>query len=270
MKRILLVTSDFDGITIGNGTGTYYKELYNLLSNDNNTSVDVLICRYKSDCKQVINEFYYFDDFNLSDKYTTESWELLNSHRVHDIIQLINKPYDIIEFHDYLGYAFIPIKMKRYLDLYKDTNLVIKLHGSTIWHYECSEIYQNESITYRMYMEKYCINYADYVISPSNYMIDYTKSVDGIHRSDFKLVTNPLVIDDITYKGGSKIVFFGRREKRKGLYEFIEYVNKIKFNGSITFVGPDGDVSNREIQKKLNCDSKFITFPTKCDSLKYM
>lgn len=277
MKSILFVTEDIDGNTINSGIGTYVREIAYLL-NDEGFDVSILVEREVT--RSRIDEYYisrgihvYFvNDLCKTIEYDVAHWILKRSHRVYDAITQLNKHFDIIEFPDFTGSAFIPIRMKKYAGKFGSTNLLVKMHGYLLWHYDGMGEIVNKDAVIRDYIDKYCIENIDTVISPSQHLIDYTSNLYNIHHN-MQLVRNPINESKIQYEfeGQDAIVFFGRLEERKGVFEFIKAVKDNHITNPIIFVGMSASISKRKIKQMLaGYNISFYTGPTRDDTLKFI
>lgn len=279
MKSILLVTEDIDGNTINSGVGTYVREIAYLL-NDEGFDVSILVERDIT--RKYIDEYYtrrgikvYFvgDLYTDSKKeFDSAHWILRRSHLVYNAIVNTGKHFDIIEFPDFTGSAFIPIRMKKYCGSFKTTTLLVKMHGYLLWHCDGMGDMPNKDAVLRDYIDRYCIEQADEVISPSQHLIDYTSELYGITR-DITLVRNPINDNFINYEfsNQSSIVFFGRLEERKGVLEFINAIKVCNIQLPIIFVGMSASISRRKIKHLLQgFNVSFYTGPTRDATLKYV
>src|SRR5262249_25034156 len=90
------------------------------------------------------------------------------------------------------------------------------------------------------YCERYSFENADVQTSPSQYMLDYARSVGWSVRPDARVTPNPIAQDTMigAPRGTvSEVVYFGRLETRKGLEVFVEAVEGLATELPITFLG---------------------------------
>lgn len=279
MKSVLLVTEDIDGNTINSGIGTYVREISYLLKGE---GFDVSILVERDITRKYIDEYYtsrgipvYFvgDLYKDVEKnYASAHWILRRSHIIYNAITNIGRHFDIIEFPDFTGSAFVPIRIKKYCGAFKTTTLLVKMHGYLSWHIDGMGDMPNKDVVIKDYMDRYCIEYADVVISPSQHLIDYTRDLYGIKR-DIPVVRNPINDNSIDYEfnNQSSIVFFGRLEERKGVFEFINAVKLCNVRFPIIFVGMSASISRRRIKKMLHgFDVSFYTGPTRDKTLQFV
>ena len=146
------------------------------------------------------------------------------------------------------------------------------MHGYLLWHCDGMGDMPNKDAVLRDYIDRYCIEQADEVISPSQHLIDYTSELYGITR-DITLVRNPINDNFINYEfsNQSSIVFFGRLEERKGVLEFINAIKVCNIQLPIIFVGMSASISRRKIKHLLQgFNVSFYTGPTRDATLKYV
>ena len=280
-KSILLVTEDLDGVVMNSGVGTYTREMSYLL-NDRGYNVSILVVR---DIKRdKIDEYYtsrgihvYFvgDLYtDVNNVYQPAHWILNRSHKTYNAIkQLLNDgaTFDIIEFPEFTGAAFVSLRMKRFKGEFQNTTLLVKMHGYLLWHYDGMGDLVNKDAVTRDYIDRYCIENADVVISPSEHLIDYTWRLYNLNRP-MHVVRNPINNSAIqyAYNNQQSIVFFGRLEERKGVYEFINAIksSNIPTTTPILFVGMSASISRKRIKQLLQgYKVTFYTGATRDDSL---
>jgi glycosyltransferase involved in cell wall biosynthesis/GT2 family glycosyltransferase len=302
-KSICLVTVEFDGLTVNGGIGSYYNEVAKLLSRSGWSVVVLFYSGEGVDIGQFAERYYasygipIFDAGELCGESGEDLqeigrdciWSHARSHVFHEALQVLIEKYgyefDLIEFSDCYATAFVPVSMKKNLGCYENSRLIVKLHSPSQWHFDgLSQEWQGFDDTKYYYIERYAVENADVLVSPTYHLIRWCKEHGWNIRPDASICGNPFLMDPASFGvcGGfgkrKEIVFFGRFEERKGLIEYIEALNYIKSiqpgfasEYKLTFVGKANTISKEQITSKLpgyNC--QYMTFMTKEEAIRYL
>lgn len=173
---------------------------------------------------------------------------------------LKKQSFCLIHFQDWQGEGFASIQAKRLGVAFDNTKLVVGVHSPSRWSREAMHTWAPNPVPDLKldYMEKYAIEHADAVWSPSNAMYKWLEEkgyrtpptkrvIRNLIRTENKEESTPA---NYTAKDPSHLVFFGRLETRKGLELFAEAINYILDTDAehgikrITFLGKVGDVQN--------------------------
>jgi glycosyltransferase involved in cell wall biosynthesis len=290
-KSICLATVDFEGLVTVGGIGSYYHELAKLLS-QNGWDVVVLFHPYEGGDISKFAEKYY-ETYNIpiynANELCEESAETLHeiwrdahwcqarSHIFHEALQVLMKKYgyafDLIEFPEWGGAGFIPLQMNKNFKNYKDSKIIVKLHGSWKWHTEgCGQEWLSFDDLKLNYLEQYAFENADIQVSPTYHLLEWYREHGWMVRPDASICRYPLRLNfkdelpkNLTER--KEIIFFGRFEERKGVIEFIEALHYIKSifpsfpsEYSITFIGKEDRLSKSYIIDNLDgYESNFFT-----------
>lgn len=153
---------------------------------------------------------------NIDDVISQEVLEYLSAHR-----------FDVCFFQEMMGAGFRPIQAKRTGQALRDTVLTCMVHSSTRWIHEAMKMQPVNGMrqTLKMYMERYSVEHCDMLLSPSQYMLDWSGEDVG------RLPRETRVVTYLTNKkhepvgmrpANRKLIFFGRLEQRKGFALFLE------------------------------------------------
>jgi len=136
---------------------------------------------------------------------------------------------DIIEAQEYLGIAYYLLQFKKLLyDWCRDVPVLITAHSPSFLYLEFNHVslykYPNFWIGE---MERFCLQAADHLISPSNYLIDeMAKRFDFISESR-SIVRNPFQTTNASAspvdEGNGQIVFYGKLSAQKGIFKLLNY-----------------------------------------------
>ncbi|SNT11845.1 Glycosyl transferases group 1 [Noviherbaspirillum humi] len=234
MLDLILVTSEYPGITKSGGIGAAVEEAATMLQ-QSGVKVEVLVVvannnamlpTWKAKTGQgcVVNLVCadsFYNGAASNEAYSYASFQYLKSQAVARII-----------FPDYAGLGFYSMNAKRQGLAFADTNLDIAVHGPTAWALSLNtQPYPHVDALTTDFMERQSIEMADTVLYLSQYMRNWverefgvapTKSAElmpnlmrGISASGTATQVGKLI-------GVQKIIFFGRHEPRKNLPLFVD------------------------------------------------
>lgn len=156
--------------------------------------------------------------------------------------------YDHVFFNDTHGTGYYPLLARRTgsPELAR-TSMAVVTHSATQWVAELNQSAITSVEDVRLLeMERRSIELADAVISPSAYLLDKYRGY-GWQLPENTVVLPNLLPDEnhrrplaIRHAAVEEIVFFGRLERRKGLWSFCEALDRIKHQlkgRQVTFLG---------------------------------
>src|SRR5690606_39044904 len=153
-----------------------------------------------------------------------------NSYGFADIVKQFilkdGKP-DLIESQEYLGIAYYLLQFK-YLqfDWCKDVPVLITMHSPSFLYLEYNQVpvfkYPNYFIGE---MERFCIQAADMLISPSNYLVTDTQKRFSFEHASMHILANPYEADTkaetFSNNHPADIIFFGKLSPQKGVFKLL-------------------------------------------------
>lgn len=179
---------------------------------------------------------------------------LITAYAVHD--WLAERHFDIVFFMEWQGNGFYALQAKRAGLRFQDSFLVTNIHSPSLWHAVNNASFPSDvrsSLTY--FMERKSVEWADAIVSPSSYMLDW------VRRNNFKPPTRAYVLPnlighwpEIAERPHNRVVveelvFFGRLEYRKGLVQFCDALDcllalgttprKVTFLGKFSYIGQE-------------------------------
>ncbi len=167
---------------------------------------------------------------------------------VRKLIHEGEKP-DLIESQDYNGIAYFLLQFKACLaDWCKDIPTVLTLHAPSFLYIQYNQGPSHKNPNFWIgEMERFSIQAADLVISPSQYLIDEIKKIFTIISDNLHVVPNPYQ-HSITSDAGNlklpeinnKLAFYGKLSPQKGSFKILEEFKKLwdkGFNQSFTMIG---------------------------------
>jgi glycosyltransferase involved in cell wall biosynthesis len=157
------------------------------------------------------------------------SYEFANI--VQHIIKIEGRP-DIIEAQDYMGIAWYLLQFKHLLyEDVKDIPVVITLHSPAFLYLE-----YNRVPTYRFpdfhtcEMEKESLVMADYLIAPTQFIVDAIQPYVDITTKNKIVIRNPYIVPahkPVHTIERNKIVYYGKLSPQKGSFELLSYFKKM-------------------------------------------
>ena len=135
---------------------------------------------------------------------------------------------DIIEAQEYLGIAYYLLQFKYLMyDWSKDLRVLITMHSPAFLYLEYNHVPLFQYPNYWIgEMERFCIQAADAVISPSKFLIDEVGKRFKYSHSNFFVVPNPFdfkVKHEADVCLNKDIVFFGKLSAQKGTFSLLRY-----------------------------------------------
>eukprot|EP01133_Synstelium_polycarpum_P013381 gene13381-15740_t len=261
-RRVCIVTTEIEGPVLGGGIGTAYTALaQKLQANGHNVTVALvnqvkrLTPRHWVDLyasKGIILEILDFSEA-AQPPVVGCTGPCIRSYRTHQWLLSHDGQFDYVHFHDNGGIAYFATLARHQGVAYANTLLVIGAHGPHMWERTANGANLDDGKHFEVdFLERRAVELADWLVSPSNYMLNWMR------RSGWVLPTASYVHQNLlpgdsptptdTAAAGSQphsfdeLVFFGRLETRKGLDIFVRAIEKLADtirarNIIITFLG---------------------------------
>ena len=268
---ICLVTGDFAGIVRNSGIGTYFFLLSRLLA-ARGWNVHVLYVGGVDDPDAIRAvpvalsgdgiAFHWLDGESTVPTPTCPVYGVENDgvRLSQDILALLEEMqaehhFDVIEFPDWRALGFRAAQAKRANVSLGDARLAVNLHGMTRWQRDWNFAVRQSIYELQIeWCERYAFEHADFQLSPSQYMIDYSRSIDWPVRDDVRIGypfpdPEPWRIADAA--GINELVFFGRLERRKGLDIFLDALDGVDADIPVLFLGKDTDLDGRPASEHI-------------------
>jgi glycosyltransferase involved in cell wall biosynthesis len=166
---------------------------------------------------------------------------------VKKFIEQEGKP-DHIESQDYNGIAYFLLQHRACLfDWCQEIPIVITMHSPSFLYlaYNQAPVYKRPNFWIGE-MERFCIQAADLVISPSQYLIDELKKQFAIRTSNLHVIPNPYQFVSIANKSkdadilNNSLTFYGKLSPQKGAFRILKEFQELwdkGFNESFTMIG---------------------------------
>ena len=184
------------------------------------------------------------------------------------IIEEEGKP-DFIECQDYNGIGYFLLQFKACLfEWCSNIPIVVTMHSPSFLYLEYNEVPIYERPNFWIgEMERFCIQAADLVISPSQYLIDELKKRFIINESNLHVVVNPYKFTSTTTSKevlpailNNTLTFYGKLSPQKGTFKILELFKSLwdeGFKESFTMIGgqdivfhPQGETMGTIVKKK--------------------
>lgn len=252
--RICIITGEIAGPDYNGGIGTANRGLALALQGAGFT-VDVLYTRVESG--QPYSFRGRFDEqvaafralgINLLCINHQGKWDdwLGKSLRVMETLE--SRRYDVAFFDDTHGNAYYTALAKRSgSPAFAQMRLVVVTHSATQWICELNQTPVRTLSGVRMLeIERRSIELADYVVSPSAYILrkyqsyGWTLPANTLVRPNILPFSTERAVPPRRRAAIDEIVFFGRIERRKGVWLFCEALDRLKYDlagKKITFLG---------------------------------
>ncbi|WP_257281356.1 glycosyltransferase [Endozoicomonas sp. ISHI1] len=268
--KVCLVTEELAGFQGSGGIGAAFYELALLLAKDPKNKVDILYCSVGEISAQLQNKMVALlkeKQINLSFLRAQAFVHPVDSieGRAYAVYQTLKgESYDTIHFHDYKALGFYCFSSKKQGLAFGSSNLVLQMHGPTVWTTAINQsMYHEEGHLKLDHMERQCARDADYVVSPSQYLLDFLKEkADYSFPKKTCVIQNlgSVLVDELSMFSEisverecnkvNEIVLFARHEDRKGFVKFCDAIDKLKDkilkNGvKVTFLGKFGQINGK-------------------------
>lgn len=181
-RAVCLVTEELSGIGGSGGIGAAFYELALVLA-EGGATVNILFCPAAALGEDEMSQLKRrFSQHSIKLEFLQESVYVegpssyeKRSYAVYRHL-LDARSYDYIHFHDYKGLGFFSVKAKKQGQAFAETALVVQLHGPTRWTMEANgAFFVHEDQMKIDFLERGSIADADFVVSPSAYLIQWLR-----------------------------------------------------------------------------------------------
>jgi glycosyltransferase involved in cell wall biosynthesis len=181
------------------------------------------------------------------------------------MIHLAAQRYDHVFFNDMHAEGYYSLLERKTANPdFAGTSMAVVLHSATQWIAELNQQAVSSIEDIRLIeMERRCIELADAVISPSAYMLAKYKGYGWKTPDGTRVIPNLLPTEGQRFgperrtRRVDEIVFFGRLERRKGIWLFCDAIDRLKHeigDVRITFLGKltteDGELTGFPLLKR--------------------
>lgn len=263
---ICFVTADFAGVIRNGGIGTHFWLMSRLLAR-RGWRVHVLFCgavddeaKMREAPRLLASEGITFATLDAFPKapgadirhFGGDADTLILSESVVEALETLHAEhhFDLIEFPDWGALGLRPIQAKRAGAALLDVPLAVKLHSTSQWQREGNLQLRASPRDLKMeFCERYAFEHADVQLSPSRYMLEYSRGVDWRVRDDAVVAypyPDPEPSPARQVPEIKELVFFGRLEERKGLNLFLDALDSVDPSIPALFLGKDTRIGGRQ------------------------
>lgn len=241
-----LLTTEFPPF-FGGGIGTYSAITSTMMAdNDHEVSVfvndssvnDIKIDKNADGVRIIRFNPFRTKSSNFLGHVTNISYEF--AHILKHFIEKEGRP-DVIESQEYLGIAYYLLQYKYLLyDWCKDIPVIITMHSPSFLYMEYNHVpeyrYPNFWICE---MERFCLQSADLVISPSRFMLNELDKRFKLYNENVVVIPNPFSAELFnpkkveTENHSGEIVFYGKLTVQKGAFYLLKYFKEL-WDGGFT------------------------------------
>lgn len=239
-----LLTTEYPPF-FGGGIGTYCAITSSMLADAGHEVLvfvnDVSVSDIKIDQKSPLLRVIHFNPIRTASSdflghVTNISYEFANI--VKYFIEKEGRP-DVIEAQEYLGIAYYLLQFKYLLyDWCKEVPVVVTMHSPSFLYMEYNHVPEYKYPNYWICeMERFCLQAADLVISPSKFMLDELKKRFELNNKSVKIIPNPfssekfITQNHISSGHSGEIVFYGKLTVQKGAFYVLKYFKELWENG---------------------------------------
>ncbi len=294
-----IVTPEIPPFTKNGGVGTNALNLCTFLQQTLGQDVTLLSTRptggNPADARELIQKragaaYFALEEF-------AQPWSLRtaspseHARSINTYYWLRDQQFDVIHLMQYECSGFASIRAKRLGKSFHDSQLVLILNSPMRWLDDRSQRQHNGSSKFFLldYMERYCVEHADVVVSPTQSMFDWFKEDGWTVAADARVIPtyNPQVpLKNRKSLDPNHLVFYGRLETRKGLELFTAALLLLAEDGiaaerdlTITFLGKvsaaGGKSSATYLKEKLralpaNWKWEMLTNFSRAQALEYL
>jgi glycosyltransferase involved in cell wall biosynthesis/GT2 family glycosyltransferase len=243
--RVLIVTPDIHGPIRNGGIGTAFSALaQQLVAWGAQTTVAYALGRH-SESEPIAHWQNHYAGLgiallSLDDKELSKSPNLgapivrQLPWRVYRWLERNQNDFDIAIFPEWMGLAYYALLAKGQGLAFKQLSIVVNTHSPAAWAAEGNRaLPERLDFVDRDFMERESVRRADWVISPSHYMLDWMRSRKWELPAQSCVIQNlmPEIVDapgvPDTLEMPETLVFFGRLEHRKGLKLFCDAIDRL-------------------------------------------
>jgi glycosyltransferase involved in cell wall biosynthesis len=246
---IVLVTNEFQGLFKNGGIGTANTGLARALA-DAGFSVQVAYVGARLEDKVELEKFSSVKEDLKRLGIRLEAvpaspnlWDTFGDARrtSYAVYQYLKtQTFSVVYFNDCGGQAYFTCLAKRSGLAFENSKIVVVTHGPHCWLHEINFVkYYDTQPLIIDFLERKSVEFADVVVSPSEYLLRYLKGKHWIFP-DATFVEQNIVNVGKSFQSREnsgrivELVFFGRQEVRKGAKLFCDVIDALQSDSEIS------------------------------------
>ena len=260
-RRVCIATPDILGPVKNGGIGTAYHHLARLLAEGGHEVVIAYVTRDAADTRLMERTRAFYAGFGISfvpivphpaartvlAQVAAPAWTL------HDWLRARERPFDVVHVSDWRGLGYGPLLAKSLGLAFGTTHFVVHGHASTLWAVEGNgQLLSSERELGWVFMERRSVELADTLTCGSVHLLSWMRDAGYAMPERSFVWPNPFPAPEAAPAAAAaraarngatlgEVVFFGRLEPRKGLFLFVDAVDRLVRQGRaparITFLG---------------------------------
>jgi len=257
--NILIVSPDLIGPVRNGGIGTAFTALaQHLASVGHRVTVLYTLGDYCEDGTHIEDWVRHYQQQSIrllplrAEKHEPKldaPWYCWHAYRVYRWLKTHSEEFSVAYFPEWRGEAYYALLAKQTGVAFEGLRFVVITHSPTVWaeggNYHLPPRLDEVDLEF---MERKVVEMADWVVSPSQYLIDWMRQRGWTLPANTRVIQNLLPFSfnpsapvTATPAGVCEWVFFGRLEARKGLNIFIDALSRLdperRARHRITFLG---------------------------------
>jgi glycosyltransferase involved in cell wall biosynthesis/GT2 family glycosyltransferase len=173
------------------------------------------------------------DLIEIHNEWTPDRWPDVWTMRLSERVTKALSDFDIVYFSDWGNTGFNTVRMKRFGGAPLPICVTV-LHGPSNW---CRVLDGGDAVIpdhlHQEFLERYSARHSDYVVAPSRCIVDWAKSEGWQFRREPEIMGLPFLPDGLRRDHASatrltKLIYFGRLERRKGYHLFVDALTRLQ------------------------------------------
>jgi len=264
LKRVCLISPEISGVTrLNGGIGTAFFNIARWLASKGHqvTVVSAVGAHVHAISKLKWDEWvqhFATENITLTSTfgkemtydYITSTWNVGAAYEALLWLQRNTDKCEVVHYPEYGGIGFFNAMAKRQGLLPGNMTLVVQTHGPTVWALLGNQKWPSEKDLQIDHLERKSVAWADILASPSQHMLNWMTENYWTLPSTSIILQNVPTIGKILAESAQtmaaiqspsevikELVFFGRLERRKGVFLFCDAIRMIIQEGRLNHSG---------------------------------
>jgi O-antigen biosynthesis protein len=276
---ICICTMDLAGPIRNGGIGTAYRALACLLAEAGHRVTILLALGDHCENGSMADWIAHYGKLGIELIPLPDSTESISAHGADAAVsfrcyqwlaerEAAGRRFDCVHFHEWRGPGFYSALAKRQGLNFDRTVICVGTHSPVLWHLFGMRRAPGVADLQADWLERGSVRWADCVVSPSRYMLDWMRQQNWTLPSRQDVIQ--YILTDTSSSGAetqpvNEIVFFGRLETRKGLALFCDALdlleNETDLIFTVSFLGKRSRVGDVEAGEYIAGRASRWSFP---------